>query len=394
MLGPAPTPTGASMLYSPTPMKRRSSKKGKSPKRRSKEIKDGKTMPKISFNRKVDSKDFDDCSKKSNQDSLSSKLGSTVAMEESESDSDCDNRSFFSEAFSTISELPEPLETESPNRPDAHGSPKKRDKPRKKKKKTEKRKKKKDKPDKVRDTPEKSRKKREKSGKSKKKREKPGKSPTPSGTEQNSKKASHLKKDQKVIHPNESSDDDSFLGEAFDGAHRVVPRIQQHQEEEETAQDFPGGPPLWGDSDEEKSYGSKWEEDQSWNGWEGENDDKSEYVEETLCDESNDGFSYYTVQSNDDLEDLGFPEDADIEDDEMSEWDEKDEDARGSSRKSVRFNECETVHDTLHISDFTKKEIRRSWYQQEDYEETIKAARDRIANLKKAEEAEVIQAEE
>ena len=31
---------------------------------------------------------------------------------------------------------------------------------------------------------------------------------------------------------------------------------------------------------------------------------------------------------------------------------------------------------------------------QEDYEETIKAARDRIANLKKAEEAEVIQAEE
>ena len=43
----------------------------------------------------------------------------------------------------------------------------------------------------------------------------------------------------------------SFQGESFSGTHRVEPRIQR---QEGTSEDFPGGPPLWGDSDEEESH--------------------------------------------------------------------------------------------------------------------------------------------
>jgi hypothetical protein len=186
-----------------------------------------------------------------------------------------------------------------------------------------------------------------------------------------------------------SSDDDSFLGEAFRGTQRVVPQIQQLEEEQELEpQELPYGPPLWGDTDDEKSFEDAWEEDKSWNGWDNENDDKSSYIEETICDESHDGFSYYTIQSNDDLhDDLGMGLfDEDIEDDEftiesndnldMGCLVDADKEQGSSKKKSVSFNELETVHETLHISDFTKKEIRRTWFQQKDYEATIQGVKE------------------
>ena len=56
--------------------------------------------------------------------------------------------------------------------------------------------------------------------------------------------------------------------------------------------------------------------------------------------------------------------------------DEDKEDDEGSKKKRVSFNECETVHDTLHICDFTKKEIQRTWFQQKDYEATVQGVKE------------------
>jgi len=395
---------GTSMLYSPTPMKRRSSKKIKTPKRhnssknKDSSTKGGLKQEMLSSINAIDNegKDLDD-SKRSAQDSLSSKLQgstvSTVAMYDSDCDSDC-NRSFFSDAISTISELPklpklpERLGTESPR---SISSKKNKRNPTKKKKK------KKDKSSSTPDTPKTKKKKKSKSSSStdtpkktkkssKKKRDKPAKSPAQPAKDQITKLASlsHLQ----AVHE-ASSDDDSFLGEAFRGTQRVVPQIQQLEEEQELEpQELPYGPPLWGDTDDEKSFEDAWEEDKSWNGWDNENDDRSEYIEETICDESHDGFSYYTIQSNDELhDDLGMGLfDEDIEDDDytIESNDNLDMDflvatdkQHGSSKKkSVRFDERETVHETLHICDFTKKEIRRTWFQQKDYEATIQVVKE------------------
>ena len=374
--------TGGSILYSPTPRKRRVGGKTRKSQRKSSENDDvdGATA-----------KIRDD----SCQDSLSSKLGSTVNMEESESDSDTS----FCEAISTISaitEAPTHLEMESP-KPDvdterdepSDDSPKKREKAKKKKKKKKGKEKEKEKSFKKK---KKKKKDNEKSPKTKKKRSKSGKSPktksprvkldqsersTAVGTKDQNTKASstHLR--------DSDSDEDSWGGTgSFHGTHRVVPLIRQQDEE-----DVPGGPPLWGDTDDEKSFGDIWEEDQSWNGWD-ETDVQSEYIEETICDDvSNDGFSYYTINSN---EDLGFPEEEgqfgfedDVEDEEYDDASVSEESpatpvsrALSPDSRRVTFNDCDEVHNTLHICDFTNKEIRRSWYQQKDYEETIQGVKE------------------
>lgn len=362
MLGP--TVSDVAMLYSPTPMKRRSGKKSKSPRRLPKEVEGGEILP---------DHDCDDCSK-------TSKLGSTVGtvatatMGDSDSDSDCDARSFFSDTFSAISELPDPEGSLSPHRSDAESSPKK-DKKKKKKKKG--------KPLKSPKTPKSSKKKKKKKKEKTPKSEKSKKKSVKKKKSEKSKKSSKDKKSKALTEDMfGESDDDSFLGDSFHGTRRVEPRMQQQEEESE---DFPGGPPLWGETDEEKSHADEWVEDKSWNGWEG-TDDKSEYVEETICDDlSHDGFSYYTIHSSEEMEmdlDMGFPDNEDIEDDDITELSEKSEvvDTKtASEKKRVTFNDCETVHDTLHIADFTKKEIKRSWYQQKDYEETIEGVKE-VAN--------------
>jgi len=362
------------MLYSPTPMKRRTTSEHKCTRRSSdtmsgamatdvrEAMKNNSQSPKFSMNKKA----FDDCSKhskRSTQDSLSSKMGSTVPMEDSESDSE---ESFFAD---DVSQSPKPVGSESPKEPNG-STTKKRDKSKTKKKKdkSDKKKKKKDKSDKPK-------KKREKSEKSKKKRDKSQKSAVKSPKDGNSKEPSlfdALNEQNAIAATSESDQESGFSGEAFQGSHYVVPQIQQ----QEQAQELPYGPPLWGDTEEENSFGDVWEEDQSCNGWDWEraDDEKSEYAEESLCDDaSQDGFSYYTVQSNDDL---GFPEADDIDDDATG-WNEIPVSTKPTkSPKSVFFNDCETIHDTLHICDFTEKEITRCWYQQNDYEETIQGVRE------------------
>jgi hypothetical protein len=325
-------------------------------------MKNNSGSPKYSMNKK----EFDDCSKhskRSNQDSLSSKTGSTVPMEDSESDSE---ESFFAD---DVSQSPKPVGSDSPKEPNESPT-KKSDKSKKKKKKdkSDKKKKKKEKSDKPK-------KKREKSEKSKKKRDKAEKSTVKSPNDGNAKQPSlcdALNEQNSMAATSDSDQESGFSGEAFQGSHYVVPQIQQQEE----VQELPYGPPLWGDTEEENSFGDVWEEDQSCNGWDWEraDDDKSEYAEETLCDDvSHDGFSYYTVQSNDDL---GFPEEDDI-DDEATGWNEKPAiTTPAKSPKSVFFNDCETIHHTLHICDFTQKEISRCWYQQKDYEETIQGVRE------------------
>ena len=323
-------------------------------------------------------KDEVDYSKVSNQDSLSSKLGSTVATAdiESDSDSDCDV-SFFCEK---ISESASQAEEESVKQSEDDQPKKshKQERTKKKKKKGEKTEKLEKKKNKKRgEEPEKSekkKKKREKSGKSKKKRRSSEKRAGKSAKQEISKERSLFDTLQeaavKAMEHSHSDSDDSWE------SHYVVPQIQNQEE----LQKLPYGPPLWGDTEEENSYGDAWEEDKSWNGWNEPNDVGEECVEEALCDDgsrdgsqdgSNDGFSYYTVQSNDDL---GFPEHDDIENDDVTVWDEVSESPESvdeSEPRRVRFSEHDTIHSTLHICDFTRGEINRSWYQQNDYEETI-----------------------
>jgi len=53
---------------------------------------------------------------------------------------------------------------------------------------------------------------------------------------------------------------------------------------------------------------------------------------------------------------------------------------RSKASRRVRFSEIDTVYSTLHICDFTRGEINRSWYQQNDYEETIQSVKEVASN--------------
>jgi len=150
--------SGGSLLYSPTPMKRRSEKRLKSPRRHAKyniaslESNDSSSLPELA-------KDDNNC-----EVSLSSKLSSTVATAdiESDSDSECDG-SFFCERISECSSQVD----EDSVKPSQDDQSKKSGKKKKKKKreKSEKTEKKKKKREKTGEKSEKSEKKKEKTRK-------------------------------------------------------------------------------------------------------------------------------------------------------------------------------------------------------------------------------------
>jgi len=371
MLGPASTRSDSALFYSPTPMKRRSAKNRttKEPTRRSSQTLNGAVANNIRGALDPDvikefSQDLDDSSKRSNQDSLSPTLASTVAMEDSDSDSE---RSFFD---NDIADSPKQLEDESQKKSkkkkkklDKSGKSKSKKKKREKSDSSKKNLDKSETPKKKNlDKSDKSTKSKKKSGKSKKKREKSEKSTIQSAIDSASKECDLFKTLQVSSKElNESESESSFLGDAFDESDYIVP-LSEKQE-----QDISFRPPLWAESDDEKSFGGTWEEDQTWNGWdEDREENKSQYIEETVCDDDHDGFSYYSIQSNDNL---NFPE----VDENIADWNEEAQNAKANRR--VRFDDSDTIHNMLHICDFTKKEIRGTWYQQKDYEETIQGVR-------------------
>ena len=121
MLGPDSNVADVSMLYSPTPMKRRSDKKVKSPSKR----RSSKSKKVVESGLVTPTQDLE---------SISSPTVGTATTAGIDSDSESDATSFFSEAFSAMSELPDPLEGESPLVSDIEDTPKKSKKKKKKEK--------------------------------------------------------------------------------------------------------------------------------------------------------------------------------------------------------------------------------------------------------------------
>lgn len=198
MIGPTTTLTGDDILYSPTPMKRRTGKTLKSSRRRSRD-----TMAKGAID--DSGKDMDN-SRRSYQDSLSSSMLGTVATadidSDSYSDSEC-NESFFGEDTVEGVNLDSTDITEATTLMENFESPKKvlndDEQPKKRKKKKKK--------DKV-DTLKKTKKAKDKSDSPKKKKKNKDKSDTPKKKKKSKKKA----KDKSLKSRDKGAKDKLFEG--------------------------------------------------------------------------------------------------------------------------------------------------------------------------------------